>query len=577
MSVLVREGFELLPLHRILEKSARLYAPRLALRKRLGAGWNEYTYDRLFSSVKRVARFLKESGYGKGDHVGVLGDNSPEWMIASMACQWVGAVVLPLDSRAKESEITSIIAHGDITLFFVDLRHLRVVEGVIKEGLLPFRPTIVTLDEHASYPHVPAILDRFDEDREGAEVGLEDLAMIVYTSGSTGDPKGVMLAHRNIVSNINSVYRALYFDARDRFFSVLPVSHIYECTAGNYLPLCGGASITYSRSLKPREMFEDIRDTEPTIMLAVPLLLQKMLAGVNRNVKSAPFPVKYLFPLLKAAAAIGNSVRKGAGSRVLFKRIRARMGFGKLRFFVSGGSALAPSVQIGLEGLGFKVVQGYGLTETAPVVTLTPEDATRPGSCGQPLLDVKVTIVNRNADGVGEIAVQGPNVMKGYYKNEAETKRVLTEKGEFLTGDVGWIDADQFLHITGRCKSVIVTTGGLKIFPEEIEAVVCESPLIEEILVICGKNGRTGDEEVHAIIHPVMENVLNHLSCRGLTDPAPDDVKELLSREVEERCRKLAPYKRIRSITLRETEFPKTSSNKIKRFLFQQPVEAPTA
>lgn len=566
MRVNVREGFEPLPLNRMLEKSARLHGSRVALRKRRGDAWNEYSYARLSSSVKRVARFLTQSGRKKGDHIGILGENSPEWMVAYWACLWSGAVAVPLDARAKEAELTPILAHADITCIFVDLRHLSLVERVNTAGSLDI--ALVTLEE-GPRPNIPTIVATFEEDQHGSDVELGDLAMIVYTSGTTGDAKGVMLTHGNVVSNMNSVYKAMLFGEEDRFFSVLPLSHMYECTAGECLPLCAGASVTYARSLKPREMLEDIRDTRPTIMLAVPLLLEKVLAGIRRNIRSASLPTKCALLLMEAGAVCGNTIWKGRGSAAFFESLRERMGFGSLRFFVSGGAALPPSAQIGLEHFGFKVLQGYGLTETAPIVTWMPEGPSRPGCAGQPLPDVTVKIVNPNREGLGEVAVKGPNVMKGYYKNDGETKRVFDEEGYFLTGDVGYFADNDFLYLTGRSKSMIVTKGGLNIFPEEVEGVMLESPLIEEIMVVGGRNERTGDEEIQAVVYPNTENVLSHFSRQGVTHPAPDDVKALLQCAIEDCGKKLASYKRIRSISLRETEFPKTAINKIRRHLCQ--------
>jgi long-chain acyl-CoA synthetase len=564
-----RKGFQKLPLGHMLERSAALFGRRIALRKRLGRDWNEYSYDRLLSSVKSVARFLKESGCKKEDHLAVFGDNSPEWVVAYMACLWIGAVVIPLDGRAKETEITSIIEHGNVTRVFVDLKHLRLMEEVREKSDSAFRPAIVSLEDHRLYPCISGIQRQYPEDGDGGDVSLGDLAMIVYTSGTTGDPKGVMLTHGNIVSNIDSICRSVCLREEDRFFSVLPASHIYECTVGNCLPLCAGASISYARSLKPREMLEDVRETEPTVMLAVPLLLEKILAGIKKNIKNGPLPLRCLFPLIKVAAAGGNALREGTGSSICFRGLRERMGFGKLRFFVSGGAALPPGVQIGLEEFGFKVLQGYGLTETAPVLTMTRENATRPGCVGQALPDITVEILNKNAEGFGEVAAKGPNVMRGYYRNENETRRVFTEEGYFLTGDVGRLDDGRFLYLSGRSKSVIVTKGGLNIFPEEVEGAMLQSPFIQEIVVTGGINARTGDEEVHAIVYPNKENVLRHFLKQGVTDPATGDVMTLMLYSVEECSKKLAPYKRIRNITLRDKEFPKTAINKIKRHLLQ--------
>lgn len=577
MRVNARKGFELLPIDRMFEKCANAHGPRIALRKRIGPRWNEYSYARLLSSAKRVSSFLKASGYKKGDRIAILGDNSPEWVVVYLACLRMGAVVVPLDARAKEAELAAAVTHAEVACVFADLRHLPLTERI---GVAPSSGfAIVMLEEHGSHPHphLPAIMAGVEEDPEGGDTGLEDLAMIVYTSGTTGDAKGVMLTHGNIVSNINSVYKATLFGEEDRFFSVLPLSHMYECTPGACLPLCVGASITYARSYKPREMFEDIRDIEPTIMLAVPLLLEKMLAGIYRNVKAASIHNRCAFRLMEVAACCCNALQRGRGSSLCFKTLRKRMGFGHLRFLVSGGAALPPGTQAGLEHFGFRVLQGYGLTETSPILTWMSEGASRPGCAGQPLPDVTLKIVNPNREGFGEVAVKGPNVMKGYYRNDAETKRVFDEEGFFLTGDVGYFADGDFLYLTGRSKSVIVTKGGLNIFPEEIESVMLESPFIEEIMVTGGKNERTGDEEVHAIVYPNMENVCSHLSRLGVTHPASDDVKALLQHTIDERGKMLASYKRIRSISLREDEFPKTAINKIKRHLCREGQESKMA
>jgi long-chain acyl-CoA synthetase len=319
-------------------------------------------------------------------------------------------------------------------------------------------------------------------------------------------------------------------------------------------------------------MLEDARDTEPTVMLAVPLLLEKMLLGVQKRVNESSAPVRALMLALQGAASLLNVIREGFGNRLLWRGLRKRMGFGRLRFFVSGGAALSPSVQKGLESLGFTVLQGYGLSETSPVVALNPPRRTRSGSAGLPIPDVSLQIMDPDSQGIGEIAVKGPNVMPGYYRNDPETRSAFTDDRFFLTGDMGYQDDAGFLFITGRKKTTIVTKGGKNIFPEEIESLMLESPYIEEILVITGRHPRTGDEEIQALIFPDREATERYLSQRTLRLPEEraDAIRTLLREELDERSKKLAAYKRIVHFKIRDEEFPKTPTHKIKRYLFEK-------
>ncbi len=380
-----------------------------------------------------------------------------------------------------------------------------------------------------------------------------------------------MLAHRNISSNIHSLSQAVVFDQRDRFFSVLPIHHVYEATAGNWLPLSVGASITYSRSLKSKEMLEDAQGTEPTVMLAVPLLLEKMVLGIQKRLNESPAHLKVLTTLLRGSAKAFNAIHKQVGNRLFWRGLRRRMGFGKLRFFVSGGAALPPSVQKGLEGFGFTVLQGYGLSETSPVLTLNPPPRTRLGSIGLPIPDVDIQIIDPDSQGFGEIAAKGESVMSGYYKNDSATRAAFTDDGYFLTGDMGYRDKDGYLFLTGRKKSTIVTKGGKNIFPEEIESLMLESPFIDEILVIRGRHPRTGEDEVQAIIYPNRERIERHFSQERIALPVEREeaIRNVLQEEIDERSKKLAAYKRIVHFKIREEEFPKTTTHKIKRYLFE--------
>jgi len=558
------------PLNEMLERSARLYGPNMALRKRTAQGWSEYTYNHLLSSVKRLANYLRERGHQKGHFVGIIGDNGPEWIIAFMAVQWIGGVVVPLDLRAKEMELSHIIDHSGLKTLFASLRFLDLLKGMVQTGDLKKETLLVSLQEVEGCDHLPYVFGAFKDDAPRERVTLDDLAIVQYTSGTTGNPKGVMLTHKNISSNINSVCQAVVVDQRDRFFSVLPIHHVYEGTAGNWLPLSAGASIIYSRSLKSREMIEDARATEPTVMLAVPLLLEKMLVGIRRKLEDSPGYVKGFTFLLKGGASLLNCVQRQSGSRLAFRTLRKKIGFAKLRFFFSGGAALPPWVQKGLEDFGFMVLQGYGQSEASPVLTLNPPIKTRPGSIGLPIPDVKIKIIDPDAQGIGEIAAKGSNIMSGYLRNEGATRGAFTSDGFLLTGDMGYVDTDGFFFITGRRRSIIVTKGGENVFPEEIEGVMLKSPFIEEILVLRGHSVKTGDEEVQAIIYPNFDELKRNSLNEEIPSPNDEDIRRVIQKEIDERGRRLAAYKRIMRFTIRNEEFPKTTTNKIKRYLFEK-------
>jgi long-chain acyl-CoA synthetase len=565
-----REPLSLCPLNMMIERSAQFYGSNIALRKRTVQGWTEYTYSQLFAMVKRVSYYLRTKGIQRGDFVGIIGDNGPAWVVSFLAIQWIGGVAIPLDSKAKELELSQMIGHSGLNTLFASARSIHYLKGMIQRGDLKEELLLIPMQEVEGFDSFPEISGDSNSKAERERVNLQDLAIVQYTSGTSGNPKGAMLTHQNISSNISSLYQSIVFDQTDRFFSVLPIHHVYEGTAGNWLPLSVGASITYARSLKSTEMIEDAREAEPTVMLAVPLLLEKMLLGIRKRLKDSPAHLKGLMFLLRGSAGLLNSIRRRLGSKLLFKSLRERMGFGRLRFFVSGGAALLPWVQIGLEDLGFVVLQGYGLSETSPVLSLNPLQDARPGSIGLPIPEVEMKIAAPDPRGIGEIAAKGMNVTGGYYKNEEATRMAFTLDDYFLTGDMGYEDKDGFFYITGRRKSIIVPKGGENVFPEEIESLMLQSPFVEEILVLKGWHPRTGGEEVHAIVYPNFEELTRYFSREGITQPDDENIRKIIRKEIDERSRKLAPYKRIAHLTVRDEEFPKTTSYKIKRYLFEQ-------
>ncbi len=560
------------PLNEMIARSANRYPDRLAVRIKDARTkkYREYTYSEMLSAIKKIGNFLKSQGIKKGDIVGIIGENRPEWIISYFAVLWIGGVVVPLDSRAKEAEIRHILQHSEAKAVIASPVYLDMILEIKENCRKKIFSLVVSMDESDEIHNLPQIFKNYDDALPIERTDPDNLAVILYTSGTTGNSKGVMLTHKNISSNIDQMSRVIYFDENDRFFSVLPIHHVYECTAGNLTPLSVGASITYACSLKSKILFEDLKETEPTIFLAVPLLLEKILLGIQKKIEQSPIHTKGMFTVIKGGSKLLNIISRRKGSEVLFRSIREKMGFGKLRFMISGGAALPVWVARGLEELGFPLLQGYGLSETSPVLTLNPPCCPKNETAGVPLPDVELKIIDPNEDGIGEIAAKGPNIMKGYYKNPKATKEAFTEDGFFLTGDLGFIDEDGYLHITGRKKSVIVTKGGKNIFPEEVESVLLQSPFIEEILVLRGFNPDNGAEEVQAIVYPNMEKLDEYFLKKGIDNPTEKDVYEILKKEIEKYGASLSEYKRVKRFRIRDEEFPKTTTNKIKRYLFEQ-------
>jgi len=557
----------------MFERSAQEFADIVLFRMRApdGESWREYTYRESLEIVRKLAWMLvNRFGLQPGMHAAVIGENRPEWAFSYLAIQWAGGVVVPIDARLTPTEIRHILDHSG--------SHLILAQENYISSLLDIQEKVPTLKHVISqdpYPDVPDLWNLVKEAHgllDRVPRSLDDLAVILYTSGTTGSSKGVMLTHRNIMSNVSDMYQCILFHPGERVFSVLPIHHTFEGTAGFLTPIYGGLSITYSRSiLRPREMRADMLETRPHMFLVVPLLLEKVVTGIFREVEKAPAPRRAIFwTLWNLSRLSGRKLGK-----VLFRPVRARLGLDELRYLVSGGAALPPWVAEALETMGFPLLQGYGLSETSPVLTVNPPDNPRNESVGQALPSVEIRIVNPNEEGIGEIAARGPNVMQGYYKNPEATAEILDDEGWLYTGDMGYLDEDDYLYITGRKKYVIVSKGGKNIYPEEVENVLGQSPYIEEILCL-GFKTPDGDEEIHVIVYPNYENLDAYFKEKGVENPRREDVEEVIRKELRHYSQELAPYKRPRTFSIREEEFEKTTTRKIKRFLYMQnpvPVE----
>jgi long-chain acyl-CoA synthetase len=525
------------------------------------------TFAELADQVVRFGRALRRIGLDERDHVALIGENRVQWAVAYLAITTSNMVVVPIDKSLPNNEILTILHASDAKAVVFSESYRGTIETLAHavKGL----KFLVDMDLPARERHLHSMTEMIaGEDAPGTLASLPKLdpgalAVIVFTSGSMGRAKGVMLSQRNLTSNLVGMTRMIELLPEDRFLSVLPMHHTYECTCGLLCPLFGGSSIHFARSLKT--VVEDLQRVRATILLAVPLLYDKMYKRITAAMSESRL-VATLVPTLKAAAALGEAFGFDKTRRALFRKVHERFG-GAIRIFIAGGAAPDPEVARGLRALGFTFLQGYGLTETSPILTLNRLRKFKDDAAGLPLCNVEVHIVEPDAEGRGEIIARGPSVMLGYYKDEAATAQVMRD-GWFYTGDVGRFDADGFLHITGRKKNLIVARNGKNVYPEEIEDFVNRIPYVLESAVY-GVRAADGDEEICVAIVPNAEEFIRHAERSGAPVTA-QQIEEIIDREIRALNRRLPLHKQIRRVRIRESEFAKTTTQKIKRHLIHE-------
>ncbi|HUU56689.1 MAG TPA: AMP-binding protein [bacterium] len=568
----IRPGIGVFTLLELVARAREKFGGRVFAQRRLGSGeFARVTYERLYDDVVRLGAALGKRGVAHGTRVGVIGENRYEWAVAYLAVTGGGAVCVPLDPQLKAKEIGRILETAEAEVVISSPASLAVFKGL--RNRLPKLRDIISMGEaeDGARGWADALAEGDDESaREeylGRGVALDDLAVLLFTSGTTGTSKAVMLTHRNLGANVDQVYGALVFDERDVFLSLLPLHHTFEATAGMLIPIAAGCAVTYARSFKSREIVEDIRDAGVTMMCGVPLLYEKMLAGLRRAVNDSAPGKRALFTIFMAVTRAGHVVAGVNLGRFLFSSLRKKAGLDTIRMFISGAAPLKAEVTSTFYYLGLNLLQGYGLTETSPVVSVNVPERIKFASSGPPIPGVRVRIHEPNAEGVGEVAVAGDNIMVGYYGDPAMTSGVLRD-GWFYTGDAGWLDRDGYVYITGRIKNVIVTAAGKNVYPEEIEAELGASAVIAEAAVMPMRDPSSGREAVGAVIFPDYEYLEGEASRAG--EKLDDAFTESRIRDaVADCCRTVADYKRVKIIKIRKEEFPKTTTRKIKKYLFR--------
>ena len=553
-------------LYQRFEEVASRQPDSLALQIKEGGGYRRLNYGEIARQARALAGTLIRAGVGPGDRVALLSENRPEWAVAYFGLMAAGATAVPLDVQLSDREIGNILRHAGGRLAVASGQQAgRLLELA---GDAPLLRCVVDLDADASGGRRLAFRTALQgpwSPQAGTlpTIGQEALASILYTSGTTGTPKGVMLSHGNFLASAESVLRFGLARADDNMLSLLPLHHAFPFMAQLVL-LYTGARVTFPPSLRGPDLLACMQETGVTLLVGVPQLFYMLHKGIFDQIQTRPLPVRLL---LRQAMRLAELLRpRGVNlGRSVFAPVHKKFG-GRVRLLVSGGARLDPVIARDFLNLGFTLTEGYGLTETAPVVAFNPLDHMRPGSVGIPLPDVEVRIEKPDASGVGEIAIRGPNVMLGYYENPQATAEVLRD-GWFFSGDLGCLDADGYLTITGRVKEVIVLSSGKNIYPEEVEEAYLKSPYIKEICLIPQVADRSG-AAVEGLVALVLPD-LDYFRAQGMTS-----VFETIRWDMENVGRELPAYKRPTSLIIVKEGFPRTRLGKIQRHLVAQRYQA---
>jgi len=550
----------------MLLKSATRFGNKIALEDLKESPIPKVTYQSLLKYVLKFGAALRSLGLPERSHIAIIAENRVQWGMSYLTAMCFNYVVVPIDRILPINEVLNIIHESDVTaivfsdpfdsLFRERRASLKKLKHYVSMDLLSSNDGFLSMREL-----IDSNLGCRVEDLPA--INPEEVAEIIFTSGSLGRAKGVMLSQENIASNLISMVRMFFIYPQDKFLSVLPMHHTYECTCGLLCPLYAGASAHYARSLKT--VVEDLQAVKATMLLGVPLLFDKMFKRIYKAIHEKKITAMLVGPLMKIGD-IAERVGWRSFRKIVFKEIHDKFG-GSIRCFIAGGAAQDPVVAKGLREFGFNFVQGYGLTETSPIVALNRIDAFKDDAAGLPLPSVELTINLPDPEGIGEVWVKGPNVMLGYYKNDSATENAF-EDGWFKTGDLGKIDDEGFLHICGRKKNVIISKNGKNVFPEEVEDVLNRSPFVLESFVY-GEEDAKLDEIISAQIVVDAEAFIE-LSEMKDVKITPELLHEVIAGEIKKTNEQLPSHKQIRKFKLREQEFEKTTTQKIKRYLVQK-------
>ena len=527
----------------LVAQQAESIPDKIALQMKRNGEWVRYSYRQLYEVSRQVAFVLWERGYRKGDRVILFAENQPEWGIAYLAAVQIGVVVVPIDPQTAEGEIFALTEYTEAKGILTSeagvarLHNAHTKPGAEAESLEfldinRFCQPFGSEQAENSVPtksELPAVPDQFPN----VDIDPDTVASIIFTMGTTVDPRGAMLSHRGFIANVMAVSQALPPEDTDRFLSVLPLYHALGFSCNFLMSIYAGTTVTYTNSLRPTTILAIMRETKITVLIGVPRLFQLLYDAIKRYVVQSPEAME---------APLAPEV---------VEDIQAALG-GHIRVLVSGGAALPDEIYDLFIELGLTIYQGYGITEASPVLSVNPHHKSKRSSVGPAVQGVQLQIINPDEAGVGEIVAHSPSLMQGYYRNQAVTGQVIRD-GLLHTGDLGYFDEEGYLYLTGRSKDVIVSGAGKNIYPVELEALYRHSSLISEICVV-GMSTDNMFEAAHAVIVPVCDN-----------DRDRAEVEKAIHQHIQECAQDLPTYQHIQTVHFWDTELPKTSDAVINR------------
>ena len=564
----------------MFEHSIQHYGDKPALAHKLkGDSYQDISYTELGESVAAFSKGLNTLGVVKNDRVAILSENRPEWAITDFGSLKTGALTVPMFSTLTAAQVSYILKDSGAKIICVSTEKQLEKVTAIRDELPGLEQTIIFDAIEGETPEgviqFNAVCELAGEDADHA-ASEDDLATIIYTSGTTGNPKGVMLTHANFISNVEACKSLIDVSEADVLLSFLPLSHVFERLGGHYVPLFSGAKIAYAESTFT--VAQNMREVAPTVMLSVPRLYETMHERILRAVQEGSSLKQKIFHWgVSVGSAVSSAIQQGKkpsailglqksiADKLVFAKLKEATG-GRLRFFVSGGAALPQSIAEFFHAAGILILEGYGLTETSPVISLNYLEKWKFGTVGVPVPGIEVEIAED-----GEILTRGPHVMKGYFNNDTATAEVIDEDGWFYTGDIGIIDEDGFIKITDRKKNIIVLSNGKNVAPQPIESELVQSPFISQVMVVGSER-----KNLAALIVPNFDALKGWASENGVDTidlPAMLQMREVqrhIQSEIRSHLADFADFEQVRRFTLLEKEFSQeademTPTLKLKR------------
>ena len=529
------------------------------------AKFEEFTYERFGNDVINLGTGLIKHLNLKGERIIIIGENTYYWYVSYFSILCGAGIAVPVDKELPNNEIENVIKRSRASAVIFSKKKKDAIEK-IKDNL-PMVKYFIEMNSNANLQgrdigiekvieEGKKITDEGNTEYMDIEIDPEEFKFLIFTSGTTSQAKGVMLCHRNLAENVNAVSKYVKIYESDRFFSVLPLHHTYESSIGALLPFANGSSVTVCGGL--RYIVTDMQEAKPTAMLAVPLLVENLYKKINQTIEKSGKAglVNSMIHVTNALKGVGIDIK-----RKVFKEIYDNLG-GNMRIIVSAAAPIDKKIGRWVQDIGIEFLQGYGLTETAPIAALTPECDPRVGSVGLPVNCAQIKIHNPNENGEGEIWIKSKTLMLGYYEDEEATKEVVYD-GWFNSGDIGYQDKDGYVYVTGRSKNVIVTQNGKNIYPEEIELLLSKIPEIAECMVY-GKEVEGEKELIISVKVIPNKEEIERLHGKDLKE---EEIHKIIWNKIKEVNKSLTSYKAIKNLELKHDEFAKTTTMKIKRYV----------